>query len=234
MQLYKYLADHYEYIFPAEKKIEFLDNIFKAKEKILDIGTSDGRVAKGLSHRGYYIEAIDLSEDMVRIARQVSKGDFPVHAMDMMEVDEYFEEDSFDGIFCIGNTLVHLSDYKSIEETLKKFKKILRENESLVIQILNYDYIYNKNIEELPLIDNEKLSFKRHYVLEEESVIFQTKLKIKSTNKEYQSETILFPIRKNSLERALKEAGFREFKYYGGFGGKEFDPHALPLIVVAK
>lgn len=234
MKIYKCLADYYQYIFPAGKKIEFLGEEFQDGGKLLDVGCSDGRVAKGLSDRGYLVDAFDLSEDMVRVAKEVSEEDFNVSIMDMNDVDKYFKSSNFDGIYCIGNTLVHLRDYSEIEEQLKKFKSLIKENGKLVIQILNYDYIYNSNVENLPLINNKKVEFKRFYILENKRVTFKTKLKIKDTNEDFEAETILFPIRKDSLENSLKNAGFNNFSYYGGFDRKEWTSKSMPLIVVAQ
>lgn len=236
MKIYKYLADHYEYIFPSKMKINFLSEEFVKGGKLLDVGCSDGRVAKGLSDKGFRIEAIDLSEDMIRVAKKVSRNekDFKVSLMDMSKVDKHFSPNTFNGVYCIGNTLVHLKDYDLIEDTLIKFKKLLKPKGKLVIQILNYDFIYNKDIRELPLIDNEKLTFKRFYILEEKKVTFKINLKIKDTKEEGEGDTILFPIRKNQLERALEKAGFSSFDYYGGFDGKEYSIETMPLVVVAQ
>lgn len=230
------MADYYQYIFPSHKKIEFLNTEFKGFSDLLDVGCSDGRVAKGLSDKGFNIEAFDLNKEMVRVARDISKNekDFKVSLIDMTRVDKHFEDNSFDGIYCIGNTLVHLKDYNLIENTIKKLKTLLKEDGKLVIQIINYDYIYDKNIKELPLIENEKLKFERYYELEKENVIFKTKLKIKETDEKFKGSVDLFPIRKDELEKALKSAGFNKFKYYGGFGRKKFSSKARPLIVVAS
>lgn len=132
---YKNLADYYEFIFPSKKKIEFLNDEFQNESYLLDIGCSDGRVAKGLGEKGFKIEAIDLDEDMIRVAKEVNKDieDVDVRLLDMIEVDKHFKPDSFDGIYCIGNTLVHLPNYKTIEDTLKGFKTLLKQNKKLII-----------------------------------------------------------------------------------------------------
>lgn len=198
MTMYKNMADYYEYIFPVGKKAEFLKEKFMGRKSLLDIGCSDGRVAEALAGAGFKLEAIDLSEEGVSFNAQV---------MDMTEVDKHFQEKSFDGIYCIGNTIVHLDSYKAIEKTIKGFKSLLKKNGKLIIQILNYDFIYNKN---------------------------KTELLIKETGENFKGSVNLFPIRKSELEEALKSAGFNSFTYYGGFDGKEFNNESMPLIVVAE
>ena len=46
---------------------------------------------------------------------------------------------------------------------VEKFYHCLNENETLVIQIVNYDRILKNHIETLPLIKNDKVEFIRHY-----------------------------------------------------------------------
>lgn len=87
---------------------------------------------------------------------------------------------------------------------------------------------------DLPLIENEKIRFERYYTLKDKEVIFKTKLNIKETGEELNGQVNLFPIRKEGLEKALRNAGFKNFTYYGGFGKKDFDIDSMPLIVVAK
>lgn len=84
--MYKNMADYYQYIFPSHKKIEFLNTEFKGFNDLLDVGCSDGRVAKGLSDKGFNIEAFDLNEEMIRVARHISKNgkDFNVSLIDLI------------------------------------------------------------------------------------------------------------------------------------------------------
>lgn len=236
MTMYKNMADYYEHIFPVGKKAEFLKEKFMGRKSLLDIGCSDGRVAEALARAGFKLEAIDLSEEMIRVAKEISEEgvSFNAQVMDMTEVDKHFQEKSFDGIYCIGNTIVHLDSYKAIEKTVKGFKSLLKKNGKLIIQILNYDFIYNKNKTELPIIENGKIKFVRNYKLEEGNIVFNTELLIKETGENFKGSVNLFPIRKSELEEALKSAGFNSFTYYGGFDGKEFNNESMPLIVVAE
>ncbi|HAE42686.1 MAG TPA: hypothetical protein DCG34_07175 [Clostridiales bacterium] len=233
---YKNMADVYHHIFPVDNKTDFLVSQFTPQGHLLDVGCSDGRVAYEMAKKGFSVEAIDLSEDMIRIANEISDMGywFHVRQIDMVQVSEYFDYDMFDGIYCIGNTLVHLSNYEEILETLKGFRKLLKEDGKLVVQIINYDYVYQNNIQSLPLIENKVLRFERFYRLEDSRVIFKTKLNIKSTDSKYEAETNLMPLRKDKLESLLRKAGFTEFSWHSNYKGEPFKNDGLPLIVVAK
>lgn len=230
------MADYYKDIFPAGEKADFLKKEFEEKKSLLDIGCSDGRVAEALSREGFELEAIDLSEDMVRVAKEVSKvgSGFSVSKIDMTEAEDYFLEASLDGIYCVGNTLVHLESLKTIASAIRGFKTLLKKNGKLVIQILNYDFIYGEDIRELPLIENEKIKFKRYYELEDKNVIFTAELLIKESGETFKGSTNLVPLRKNKLEESLKSAGFNSIRYYGGFDRRDFKNNSMTLIAVAQ
>lgn len=233
---YKNMADVYHHIFPAKDKTDFLTSQFKPEGNLLDVGCSDGRVAYELTMKGFLLEAIDISEDMIRIANDISDMGalFNVRLMDMKQAADCFKSGSFDGIYCIGNTLVHLSDNDEILIALKGFKDLLKKEGRLVIQIINYDYVYRNNIQSLPLIENETVRFERFYTLHDDSLTFKTKLTIKATDSDYEAETPLLALRKDDLESLLRQSGFSNLSWYSSYAGASFNDDGLPLIVVAE
>jgi 2-polyprenyl-3-methyl-5-hydroxy-6-metoxy-1,4-benzoquinol methylase len=233
---YKNLANVYQYVFPAAGKVDFLADLFKQHGMILDVGCSDGRVALSLSKLGFDVEAIDLSEDMIRVAKVVSEDNerFRVRLMDMQNVSQHYPAGHFDGVYCIGNTLVHLESENKILDTLKAFKSVIKEKGILMIQIIHYDYVKENQIKMLPIIENEKVRFERFYAHKGEYVKFRTELTIQETGEFYDSETTLLALKKERLEKLLYEAGFRSLEWYGNYNGVPLNSEHLQLIVVAK
>lgn len=233
---YKNLANIYQHIFPAGGKVNFLADLFNPHGTVLDVGCSDGRVALNLSELGFDMEAIDLSEDMIRVANEVSEGNerFKVRLMDMQKVPQHYPAGHFDGLYCIGNTLVHLENEEKILETLKGFKSVIKEKGAMVIQIIHYDYVEANQIKMLPIIENEIVRFERFYTHKGEHVRFRTQLTIKETGKYYESETTLLALKKERLEKLLYDAGFRSLEWYGNYNGVPLNSEHLQLIVVAK
>lgn len=232
---YKILSDYYQYIFPEEKKVEFLSKFFQNTKNLLDVGCANGRVALGLSKKNYEVTAIDLSEDMVRVAQSISNDGalFKAQSMNLLELTDHYSQ-RFSGIYCLGNTLVHLDSEETIHRALKQFYDVLQTKGKLVIQILNYDHVYKVNLKELPLIENNKLTFKRTYELNDHQVKFKIDLTLDDTHEKYHSETLLFPIRKNQLQALLKSVGFHNIQYFGDYKGKNFSENDLTLIVTAE
>lgn len=233
---YHQLAKVYEHVFPAKGKIPFLVEHFKGHKRILDMGCSDGRVTQGLADHGFSMASADLSETMVAVAKDVSKdgAGFPVDQVDMRHTLTHYGMGSFDGIYCVGNTLVHLLSDQDIQRTLCGFYDTLTAEGTLIIQILNYDKVVSEQVTSLPLIENDHVRFERYYEHLDGMITFSTKLHVKESDSHYEADTLLRPLRKTGLEQMLRTAGFTDLEWFSGYDGRAFDNSRLPLLVVAK
>ena len=236
---YKMLAPVYHEIFPVDGKDRFLMRFFSNGDRLLDVGCSDGRVALEMTSDKYNctVTGIDLSDDLLSIANQLAsnKSNLNFIKLDMLNVNDHFEKSSFDGVYCIGNTLVHLLKESEIEMTLKGFWNILKPNGKIVVQILNYDMIMNEKLKQLPLIENEVVKFERHYHYEAAHIRFEATLTDKtSQTKPVTSDTKLYPLRKSVLFELLTHIGYKDVQFYSGFNGEAYDSSKLPLIVSAR
>lgn len=108
---------------------EFSKKVIK-NGRILDLGCGPGHHSKYFSNIGFNVIGIDLSKEMIEIARKESpKSKFKV--MDILDLN--FEEDSFDGIWASAS-LLHVPKNK-IKSVLIKLKKTLKNNGILYISL---------------------------------------------------------------------------------------------------
>lgn len=224
--MYSDYAKYFDKIFPASKgTVNFLSKHLIG-HKILDIGCGSGEYAIGLYNNGYDITGIDLDSEMISYARNKNSNiDFSV--MNMLKMDE----EKFDSIYCIGNTLVHLSSINEIKEFLKLCNRKIN-NGTLILQIINYDRIIDSNITSLPTIENDDIKFVRDYLLKDDKVVFSTRLTVK--DKVFENSVELLPLRQSELVRLLNEAGFNNVKCYSGFTDNEYSKESFALVVVAS
>lgn len=233
---YKYMADYYHDIFPAQAKVDFIDRHVQPQSRILDVGSSDGRVALGLAKKGHAVVAIDLSEDMVRVSNHVSDNGrwFQTINMNMQDVSLHFEKEAFDTVSCLGNTLVHLSSLEDIKQAILGFADVLKPKGKFILQIVHYDYIYQNHIDRLPLIENDRVTFERYYCLHPDDVTFETSLYIKSEDRLFKNKTRLKALRLEELKGILEAAGLHVCHFYGTFMNGEFTEDSSTLIVIAE
>lgn len=243
MAFYEEISKYYDYIFPiGEEQLDFIKKgVGEPPKRLLDAACGSGGYSVSLAKQGYRMVALDYDMGMVRLARnkaEAEKLDIQVVQCDMKKLSECVKE-SFDGIFCIGNSIVHLGSHAEIQDTLAQMHGLLREGGKLVLQIINYDRIIKYGINELPAITNSEvgLQFIRKYEYDEEKGIihFVTTLTIdKNDEKErYDNSIELLPLVSTDMEGLLRNAGFDSIKFYGDFKGSEYSDASYMLVVEA-
>ncbi|MCK4979247.1 MAG: DUF2784 family protein, partial [Candidatus Delongbacteria bacterium] len=236
LMFYQSIAEVYDYIFPKNRKqLEFIENIstIAKEESILDVGCATGNLSELLAERSDNITGIDLDDDLLSIAKKKqTNGRITYKKVNMLHLKEHFDNNSFEKIVSFGNTLVHLPSRESVAEYFKTVYELLKKNGSFIVQIINYDRIINKNIENLPTIDNEEIKFVRNYKYNKDidSVDFITKLHIKKDDKVIRNRIPLLALKKDEINKFLIEVGFQNIKFYGGLDGQELTENSVPLL----
>lgn len=222
----------YDFIFPLkEETLAFLRRTFD-RGRLCDLGCGSGSYAIALAEKGWFVDAYDLSEKLIDLARHKSYEGLSVN-FNQADIRNFSADQTYDGIYMIGNTLVHLNNHHSVIDVLKAMYKALKPNRMGVIQIINYDRILNHQIKALPIIEHPPYKMERHYQLIEDKIAFTTVLHYKDDKK---VNTInLLPLRKDTLINDLKRVGFKAIKCYGGFDQKPFNiDTSIPLVVEFK
>jgi len=150
----------------------------------------------------------------------------------MLKLIHDFQVESFDAVLCFGNTLVHLLSADRILKMMDGVNQVLKPGGKFLVQILNYDYILDENITELPLIETENIRFIRKYLIDEGNPLigFQTELVLKKEGKSVRNETPLLALRSEELKRFLSQAGFRNAELFSNFKEEPFGGKHLPLV----
>lgn len=241
MEFYQGISEYYDAIFPTgEAQLALLTKKFAGKNRILDLASGTGNYAIALAQQGYQVWGIDLNANM--IAQAQAKGenkDLPVEFLvaDMQECDNFFPPKYFGGVFCIGNSLVHLPDKSAVFNLIKKVYHLLEDQGVFIIQIINYDRVLHYNIKSLPTIYNEQagVKFVRKYRYDplKKSIIFTATLEIKD-GQPVTNSVVLLPLLKDELVDYLKKAGFKHIEVFGDFKGNPFTLETQGGVFVAS
>ncbi len=227
---YDFMADHYDCVFPAKKEtVAFLTQNLP-KGDILDSACGTGNYAFALKRKGFNVTGTDISAEMITIAREKAKMqnlDVLFRCEDMRKMRD---EAVYDGIFCIGNSLVHLPTKKEILDYLRKVQRALKDGGRAIFQIVNYDKVYARKLLTLPKMECPGLVFERHYDLKREKVLFHQILK---TPRGIQKNTEeLYPLKRDKMEHLLQKAGFHNLMFYDGFSSDPFSAEESYALVV--
>lgn len=234
MSFYKKLSQYYDEIFPlGQAQSVFLEKSFEKNSKILDLAAGTGTYTFYLNEKGYEVDAIELDHDMCNQFKAKLKDPFEltVFEMDMRLIDEFCVK--YDGIYCIGNSIVHLGSLEEIESMIQKTYDELNDNGTLVIQIVNYDRILDGHITELPTIKRPKsnLEFERIYKLEDNKVQFVGKLHVQ--DEIFESVVPLITLRKDVLKSMLEKSGFKTIEIYGSFNEDTWTDESFATVIRA-
>ncbi|MBW8326266.1 MAG: methyltransferase domain-containing protein [Prolixibacteraceae bacterium] len=238
---YSSIAKYYQHIFPFNPaQVNFLKNVLPYNgAKVLDVGCAIGDLSFALTHFGFPTWAFDFDGQMIEIAQGSKQEDsmFPVfEQLDMRLIDQRYPEAYFNTIICFGNTLVHLLRDEDILQFIQAAYQVLSPEGKLTIQILNYQYILDRKIQSLPVIDNEHIRFERSYrfIPNSNLIDFDTELTIKLTAQVIKNTVKLNPIRKNKLQELLAKAGFENIEFFGSFDCAPLQESSLPLIATCQ
>lgn len=238
MDFYDKLADYYDTIFPhREIKEQFINRYLPNKGQVLDIGCATGEMAMALASDGHAVEAIDLNDKMVKMAKEKAKKlKLMVHfnVLDMLSIGQSFTEVQFDLIYCIGNTLPHLQNLAQVNKLIKQANTLLKPTGKILIQTVNFDRLLTMRKKELPLIEGNDFSFQRKYEYQESFIKFKAILQDKINNEKYWLETSLLPITAQVLQKETRKAHFDKIQLKGDFSGAAFKFDSQAMIMIAE
>jgi len=168
--LYTKLAKYYDLLAPSTTKQEciFLDKIFQKFgngqiRKVLDLGCGTGRHTSLLQKMGYKVTGIDLSDQMLDMARQKSPASIFLK-MDFCSPE--FEENFFDASICMWSTIGYILEEEKFKEFIKNVAKVTKK--IFVFSSTNHekeDFQTDEKSEKVILIPDGqiKATMVRHY-----------------------------------------------------------------------
>lgn len=224
----------YDEIFPpSEERLKFIRECVTGENQnksALDIGCGSGAFLNQLTQLGFRGFGIDLSREMIEHA-QMMYPHIAFTRLDMLRIKEQYEEKSFDFITCIGNALVFLPNTKEITSFLSSVRSLLKPDGKLVIQIINYDYVFANTVYELPVIETDNVRMERHYFLDtfEQTIDFNISIRDKRKKQHFFSKNKLYPLMHKELRDSLTEAGFETTTFFNGFN-KELEENMVLVV----
>jgi 2-polyprenyl-3-methyl-5-hydroxy-6-metoxy-1,4-benzoquinol methylase len=105
--------------------------------RVLEAGCGTGTLALELAQRGHRVVGTDLSEAMIAVARKKDpNGTVSWHVADITTVDLTGQDEPFDLVTCVADTLNHLESLDQWEQAFRRLAAHLRSGGFLFLDVM--------------------------------------------------------------------------------------------------
>ncbi len=171
------------------------------------MGCGSGNYSIQLARMGYDVVGIDISEEMLQIARDKAFAEglsIRFEKMDVYQLD--FEDEAFDGVFSMAAYEFIHEDEKAISEMMR----VLKKGRDLIVGTIHGDSPWGRLYMSEEMQKNTVFKYAKFKSLEEMAALEPSKLVEKA-------ECLFVP--PNALEEELTDEGEKKYQEIGNRGG---------------
>jgi len=218
--------------------------------RVLDLGCGTGEHSRLFTEHGFEVVGVDRSETMIAKARAAGEPEGVRFVEgDLRRVGDLAVLGRFGAAVCLGNTLPHLTEPEDLRHLATGLARVLLPGAPLLLQILNYDRIFERGERHLPLNfrsapegeDGELVFLRLMTPRPDGTVIFNpSTLRYRPDadpplEVDHARRVVLRGWRRAEIETALGEAGFDRFDAWGSFEKDPFEPReSRDLLLCAR
>jgi 2-polyprenyl-3-methyl-5-hydroxy-6-metoxy-1,4-benzoquinol methylase len=199
---------------------------------VLDMACGAGRHSILLAKEGFDVTAVDLSRNLLNVARQAALDAGVKVNFLRSDLRNFSIDISFD---LIVNLFTSFGYFEEDEENFKIFKNVyhhLKSTSYFVLDYLNRHYVeknlVRRSVDKIPggeIIQERSINEKR--------VIKKIIIRKNGEERHYRESVRMYT--PNYLTREMKKIGFDIIKSFGDFNGNAFDIESSPrIIIIAK
>lgn len=208
---------------------QLLDERGVKPARILDLACGTGILAVELANRGHLVHGIDISPEMIKIAKSKSVG-LSNLSFDVQDMTQFCVKGEFDLVMCTFDSVNYLLNIDDVRKMLYRVAGALRESGILVFDS-NTNQLYanaRKEAQEREL-GGEYFVQKVGYepTKKEATIIFEFSDGTMEVHKQR-------PYDLAELEPILACAGLRVVHMFSGFDKEPYSPGSERLICVAE
>lgn len=118
-----------------EKEVAFTEDIFKTfnkPRKILEIGCGTGNYTQILQRKGYELTGLDISDNMIRVAKKKCSCNFKVGDIADVKLNE-----KFDACIAMFAVISYITENSRLIKALNNIRKHLKPNGLLIFDVWN-------------------------------------------------------------------------------------------------
>ena len=243
--IYDKLARYYDMthkMHPYKAQTDFADMVFQkygnGGKRVLAICCGTGEHARYMIEKGYDVTGIDLSQDMLAIARKKFLNRARKPSFIQKDVTKLYFDEEFDGAYCF-NAFFHMTTYEMIVEALKRIWCSLKKGGVFTFDVLNgwqmLDTSPNMHISQEENI--KIIRFENRTIDKMRRVKHIDSLWVIEENGHVSLELDSYELRMffhDELIFLLENSGFEPLAVYGDDLSSEFTPDSRFITFVAR
>ena len=218
----------------TEAQIQFIKNTVKPDGLVLDLACGTGRHSIPLGKEGYSILCLDVSLNLLKIAKSRSGG-IQVVRGDMRCLP--FKPEVFSAVVSMDTSFGYLPSEEEDLRSLNQVRKVLGEKGFLVVDVFNREHLINR----VKAIGQPKWrEFPSFFLLQKRTVtagggflcdVWTTWDKADGQVRVFEHLARLYAL--SQLQALFEKAGFKIKAVYRDYDRQSFSPNSNRLILVA-
>ena len=215
----------------AERLVNLIlaNTILDHNAEVIDLACGNGRHSIHFAECGYNVKAVDLSENLLCVARKSAESLGLKIKFVNSDLRSFQSSSKFD---LAVNLFTSFGYFETDDENFSLFPKVfnlLKNKGYFVIDYFNANYLSNNLVTHSEDIVSEKK------IIQERRIIGHRVIKDITISKDGLRKSFRESVRMYSgteLLTAIKNSGFKIHKVFGDFDGSKFDLNSSPRIII--
>ncbi|RQO32601.1 SAM-dependent methyltransferase [Taibaiella sp. KBW10] len=209
-----------------------VDNLFRFLEikpgcKILDIACGDGRHAQYMQAQGHEVIGIDLSEERINRAKELSNEQLSFYRHDMRHI---FRLNYFDYAFNFFTSFGYFQQYRDNIIAAEAFAKSLKPGGKLVIDYMNISVVKEKLVS-TEILHTEGVTFDLKRSFEDGKVVKEIRFTDdQGKARKYEERVSGFEL--EDFKEIFKTSGLTMTQVFGDYNLGAFDQAVSPRLIM--
>lgn len=222
---------------PTQMQTQFIRETLKTQGLILDLACGTGRHMITLSKEGYDVVGLDISLNLLKIAKTRLSG-IPVVRADMRHLP--FRQQMFAAATSMDTNFGYLVAEEDDLQSLMELRKTLKLNGTLIIDVFNREQLMQKYTDKSPVNPKER-EYPSFFLLQKRTVdkngsrlrdLWIVRNKTDGKIRVFTHVVRLYSLK--VLQTLLEKGDFRVEGIYGDYNRQKFSPESNRLILVTS
>ncbi len=221
----------------AENEVRFIERIIETNNSVLDLCCGTGRHAVLLRKKGWNIVGLDISPNLLKVAKDRMKNsqvDYPLVRGEIRHLP--FQSGAFTAVISMFTSFGYLPSEGEDVKSLNEISRILKIDGLFLIDVLNLEHLLSSGLQKKDWGEFPSFFMLEKRVLDVKKAQLHSKWVIINKNRG-NSEAFEHNLRLYSLaqlRKILNKAGLIVVKAYGEYEEHDFQQDSPRLIVLSR